>query len=390
MPHYMRLGELPPKHHIKLARDPAKSFQGEGFAYEHVITTAGFDSAYTSLYHLRPPTRIKEVTALGECSLEKVSKLPLQHHHLRSAKMPRTGDPIRGRVPLLFNEHVTCSRSRPSEKQSELYRNGGADEIIFVFAGKGVVETVLGKLSYCAGDYIVIPSNITYRIVPENVANEDYLVLETPGNVRIPKHYRNPEGQIAMGAPYCERDIHGPSELLTIDRDEPTPVLVKDGARWTRMTLAHHPFDVLGWDGYAYPFTFNAEDFQPLTGTVHLPPPVHQTFECTGFVVCTFAPRYLDHHPQAIKVPYSHSNVDADEVLFYVRGEFGSRKGIEPGSFSWHPRGLPHGPHPGTILKSMSATRTEELAVMFDTEKPLFLTPQALALDDPQYPLSWM
>jgi homogentisate 1,2-dioxygenase len=193
-----------------------------------------------------------------------------------------------------------------------------------------------------------------------------------------------------MGAPYSERDLHAPSELLTIDKEEDVDVLVKDGPRFTRVTLAHHPFDAVGWDGYLYPFTFNAQDFEPITGTVHQPPPIHQTFEIRGYVVCTFAPRFLDTHPEAVKIPWVHDNVEADEVLFYVRGNFGSRRGIESGSITLHPRGIPHGPHPGTIMASKNATRTEELAVMFDTQHTLELTEESLALDDPKYPQSWL
>jgi len=193
-----------------------------------------------------------------------------------------------------------------------------------------------------------------------------------------------------VGAPYSERDLHGPTELLTIDKEEDVEILVKDGPRWTCVTNAQHPFDVVGWDGYVYPFTFNAQDFEPITGTVHQPPPIHQTFEIRGYVVCTFAPRFLDTHPEAVKIPWVHDNVEADEVLFYVRGNFGSRRGIEPASITLHPRGIPHGPHPGTIMASKNATRTEELAVMFDTQHTLELTEEALALDDEKYPLSWL
>ncbi|MCZ7646992.1 MAG: homogentisate 1,2-dioxygenase [Planctomycetota bacterium] len=285
---------------------------------------------------------------------------------------------------------MVCHRCRPAEAQPVLFRNASADEIVFVAEGGGTFESVFGKQPYRSGDYIVIPRTVTYRLVPDDPKREDYLILECAGDVRIPKRYLNPDGQLMMGAPYAERDLHGPVELLTIDKEEPTPILIKDGARLSRYTMAHHPFDVAGWDGLLYPYTFNVDDFEPITGTVHQPPPVHQTFEIPGFVVCTFAPRYLDHHPEAIKVPYAHSNVEADEVLFYVRGNFGSRKGIERYSLTLHPRGIPHGPHPGTILASMKADRTDELAVMFDTERPLFATPQALGMDDPSYPYSWL
>jgi homogentisate 1,2-dioxygenase len=290
----------------------------------------------------------------------------------------------------MFNSDVTCYRCRPAENQSSLYRNGAADEVLYIFHGGGVLESAYGLLNYREGDYIVIPRGTTYRMVPNNIADEDHLILEAEGAVRVPPKYLNRDGQIKLGAPYSERDLYGPRELLTIDKEEDTEILVKDGDRLTRYVMANHPFDAIGWDGFIYPYTFNVDDFEPITGTVHQPPPVQQTFEAKGFVICTFAPRYLDHHPRAIKVPYVHSNVEADEVLFYVRGNFGSRKGIESGSLSLHPRGIPHGPHPGTIMKSMNETRTEELAVMFDTDQPLKLTPQALVLDDPKYPFSWM
>ena len=214
--------------------------------------------------------------------------------------------------------------------------------------------------------------------------------IEAANNVVIPPRYLNPDGQLRLGAPFSERDLHGPREPLVIDREEDATVLIKDGTRLTRYTLAQHPFDVVGWDGMVYPFTFNADDFEPITGTIHQPPPMHQTFEATGFVLCTFAPRLLDTHPEAIKVPYAHSNVQADEVLYYVRGQFGSRRGVEEASFTLHPRGIPHGPHPGTIVASRPMTRTDELAVMVDTVQPLRLTRQAMEMDDPNYPYSWL
>jgi homogentisate 1,2-dioxygenase len=216
------------------------------------------------------------------------------------------------------------------------------------------------------------------------------LVIEGAGTISIPSRYLNPDGQLKMGAPFCERDLHGPRAIGVIDEEKETSVLIKDGRRLTRYTLASHPFDVVGWDGMLYPYTFNSLDFEPITGRVHQPPPVHQTFEAPGFVVCTFAPRMLDFDPEAIKVPFAHSNVQSDEVLYYVRGRFGSRRGVEEGSFTLHPRGIPHGPHPGTIMASRDARSTDELAVMVDTFAPLQLARQAHLLDDPSYPLSWI
>ncbi|HKI37797.1 MAG TPA: homogentisate 1,2-dioxygenase, partial [Gemmataceae bacterium] len=254
----------------------------------------------------------------------------------------------------------------------------------------GRLETMFGVLTFKPFDYVVIPRCTTYRIEFDAATPPDLLVIESAGNVVIPPRYLNLDGQLRLGAPYYERDLHGPTETLVIDREADTPVLIKDGSRLTRYVLANHPFDVAGWDGMVYPYTFNADDFEPITGTVHQPPPVHQTFEAPGFVVCTFAPRLLDTHPEAIKVPYAHSNVQADEVLYYVRGRFGSRRGVEEASITLHPRGIPHGPHPGTIVASRPVTRTDELAVMVDTIRPLLLTRQAMEMDDPAYPYSWL
>ncbi len=347
MPFYQRLGQIPRKHHIWFHRNgAAPTFKNEGIAYEHVITTEGFNEAFSIMYHLRPPTRVRSVKLLKCEELKKAADSPLRHHHLRTANIARKGDLYSGRIPILFNQDMTAWRARPEKPYGKFqyYKNGGADEIIFVFKGGGTVETMFGKQRYRAEDYIVIPRGITYRLVPDKVEEEDYLILESTGPVRIPKRYMNGEGQIKMGSPYSERDFHGPSELNTVD----------------------------------------------ITGTVHQPPPIHQTFEIRGYVVCTFAPRLLDTHPEAVKIPWVHDNVEADEVLFYVRGNFGSRRGIEPASITLHPRGIPHGPHPGTIMASKNAQRTEELAVMFDTQHTLELTEAAVALDDEKYPLSWL
>ncbi|MFO0965912.1 MAG: homogentisate 1,2-dioxygenase [Gemmataceae bacterium] len=256
--------------------------------------------------------------------------------------------------------------------------------------GKGTLHTQYGPLEFDPYDYVVIPRCTTYRLDFDPEIQPDLLVIESTGYLTVPPRYLNPEGQLRLGAPYYERDFHGPSDVLALDEERDIPVLVKHGSKLTRYIMASHPFDVVGWDGFVYPFTFNADDFEPVTGKVHQPPPVQQTFEAPGFVVCTFAPRMLDYHPQAIKVPYAHSNVQADEVLYYVRGRFGSRRGVEESSFTLHPRGIPHGPHPGTIVASRDMTATDELAVMVDTEKPLHLTRAALTMDDPKYPFSWL
>lgn len=389
MPFYYRLGKLPAKRHTRFPND-SNGFRDEGIYYEHVITTEGFARAYSIQYHLRPPTRNVRVERLPDLVLTAVEDQPLRQHHFRSGELPRQGDPISGRVPFMFNQDLVAWRCRPSQSQRTLFRNAAADEVVYVHQGSGYVLSPFGRLNYRRGDYIVIPRTTTYQIVPDDVGSEDYLVLECTGPVRLPPNYLNADGQLKLGSPYYERDFHPPSELVTIDEEQETEVVIKDGPRLTRVVYAHHPCDVVGWDGFVYPYTFNAWDFEPLTGTVHLPPPVQQTFECRGFVICTFAPRYLDHHPEAIKVPYAHSNVEADEVLFYSDGQFSSRRGVGLGSMTLHPGGIPHGPHPGTILRSMDEVRTEEMAVMFDTMHKLHLTPQAMEWDDPQYPYSWL
>ena len=385
---YLSLGSIPKKRHTAHRTSPG--YRNEGLHYEEVVSTQGFSRAYSIVYHMRPPTRVKKVESAGTILVERVDQPALRHHHLKTAAIPAKGDPITGRVPMFTNNDVTLWRCRPNQPQAEFYRNAVADEIVFVHKGSGKLTTHFGVLPFKQFDYVVIPRCTTYQLIFD-AGSPDLLVIESTGTIDFPRRYMNPDGQLKLGAPYCERDLHGPAELRTIDRDEESPILIKDGSRLTRYTLAHHPFDVVGWDGCVYPFTFNANDFEPITGTVHQPPPIHQTFESvSGFVVCTFAPRMLDAHPDAIKVPYAHSNVESDEVLYYVRGKFGSRRGVEESSFTLHPHGIPHGPHPGTIVASKDVKWTDELAVMVDTFRPLFLTKQAMGLDDVNYPMSWL
>ena len=389
MPRYMKLGSLPPKRHVKHAREGSDSFLGEALYYEHITTLAGFEDAYSISYHLRPPTRIK---GLGSSTtVAQNSEQPsIEPRHILSQQLKRQGETILGRVPLLANQDLTISRVRPAEQQHDLYKNAHAAELIFVASGSGVLESMFGRQSYKQFDYIVIPQGTCYRLVSDAIDQEEHLIIETASLIQLPQRYLNPQGQLKLGAPFYERDFHGPQELMCIDQDEDCLVLCKQGAEIQAVTMAHHPFDVCGWDGFVYPYTINALDFEPITGSVHQPPPVHQFFEAAGFVVCTFVPRYLDLHPDAVKVPFAHSNVMMDEVLYYVDGSFSSRKGIDQGSMTLHPRGLTHGPHPGTLLASEDQTRAEELAVMIDTKNPLGLCPAATDLLDPHYAQSWM
>jgi len=388
MPPYQRLGSIPRKRHIAHPQQPG--FKNEGIFYEEVVTTAGFTRAYSIVYHLRPPTRVTRLEPAGTIPADFGDQPTLRHHLVKTRTMPRTGDPIAGRVVLFGNDDVTLARCRPEQPQQELFRNADADELVFVHSGRGLLQTMFGPLPFREFDYVVIPRCTTYRLDFEPGSEPDLLVIEASGSLTIPARYLNADGQLKLGSPYSERDFHGPRELGLVDLDQETCVLIKDKRRLTRYTLASHPFDVVGWDGMVYPYTFNADDFEPITGRVHQPPPVHQTFDAPGFVVCTFAPRMLDTDPEAIKVPFAHSNVQADEVLYYVRGRFGSRRGVEEASFTLHPRGIPHGPHPGTIAASKDARSTDELAVMVDTVRPLQLTRRAMQQDDPSYPLSWV
>jgi homogentisate 1,2-dioxygenase len=389
MPQYLQRGSIPPKRHTIHTNVPGH--RQEGIFYEEVITTQGFSRAYSIVYHLRPPTRVLRIEAAGKTPIVKADTSTLRHVHLKTSGMVRAGDPITGRVPLMFNSDVVLSRCRPSRQQEDLYRNARADEILFIQQGTGRLVSMFGILPFRPMDYIVIPKCTTYRIEFDAAdSSSDMLVIEAFGDIGFPPRYLNPDGQFRLGAPFCERDLHGPNELGTQDSEGEFALRIKDGEDWTRYVMAHDPFDAVGWDGMVYPYTFNADDFEPITGTIHQPPPIHQTFQASGFVVCTFAPRMLDTHPQAIKVPYAHSNVESDEVLYYVRGQFGSRRGVEIGSLTLHPHGIPHGPHPGTIVASRNMTQTDELAVMVDTFRPLQIAAAAVPFDDPNYPFSWL
>jgi homogentisate 1,2-dioxygenase len=388
MPHYLQRGTLPPKRHTELARAPG--FLGEGICYEEVVSTEGFSRAYSTLYHLRPATRVRGIEPLPDLPPLAAAEVPLRHVHLKTGGMGRAGDLVDGRVPMFFNAEVTIARCRPAGQQRELYRNAQDDEVLFVHQGSGRLESMFGTLPFRPLDYVVIPKCTTYRVEFDDPAAADLLVIEAHGTIRFPTRYRNHDGQLRLGAPFCERDIRGPGDLRTVDTEGPHAILVRDGRRLVRYEMAHHPFDVVGWDGMVYPFAFNAEDFEPITGRIHQPPPIHQTFEGPGFVICTFAPRMLDTDPRAVKVPYIHSNVESDELLYYVRGQFGSRRGVDVGSFTLHPHGIPHGPHPGTIVASRAATRTDELAVMIDTFRPLHVARPGFAFDQPDYPFSWL
>jgi homogentisate 1,2-dioxygenase len=381
---YHRMGKIPHKRHTAF-RNP------EGGLYpEHLMGNLGFSGIKSLLYTLRQPTRLSRIEHLGELRPEAEPDESLRLRHFRTHRLSAPGPSVvLNRIPLLFNEDVALSLARPSLDDPFFYRNGQADEVVFVTEGEGVLESQMGELDYRKGDYLVIPKGIIHRFRLGG-KNNIFLIFESRGYVRTPARYRNMHGQLLEHSPFCERDIRPPSLLTPRDEEGEFPVVVKSRNSLLRMILTHHPFDTVGWDGYYYPWAFNIADFEPITGRIHQPPPVHQTFEGDGFVICSFVPRLFDYHPEAIPVPYNHSNIGSDEVLYYCSEEFMSRKGIEYGSISLHPDGMPHGPHPGRTEASIGLKETREIAVMLDTFKPLHVAKTVLECEDTGYQTSWL
>jgi homogentisate 1,2-dioxygenase len=383
MPIYHTLGRVPRKRHIVFPRPDG------GLHAEELIGNKGFEGPASLLYHLRHPTPVRSIRVAKTFDWRADEDPAFRHRHFRTAQLPAGGSIVEDRVPILFNSDVAMAVAQPTREDEGFYRNAQGDEIVFLSEGAGVLETPLGRLAFGRGDYLVIPRGILhrYRFTQHPVRA---LVIESRGYVRTPKRYRNEHGQLTENAPFSERDIRRPQELETIDRKEDVRLLVKKGNRLVELILDHHPFDVAGWDGYYYPWAFNIDDFEPRVGRVHLPPPVHQTFEGDGFVVCSFCPRPFDFDPQAVPAPYAHSNVMSDEVLYYTSSEFMSRKGIEYGSVTLHPDGVPHGPHPGRTEASIGQKETKELAVMLDTFRPLRVSREAVVIEDQEYYRSWV
>ena len=383
MSYYFALGHVPHKRHTQF-RQPDGSLY-----HEELMGTQGFTGDKSLLYHLRRPTAVERIDSGCPVAIPFAEEGPIRHQLLRTSQFPSTGDAVSGRVPLLANSDLCISIARPDQAMPYWYRYAHGDEVIFVHEGTGLFESQFGNIHYGPGDYLVIPTGVVWRIVPDNAEQRLLVVESAGGHVRPPKRYLNEHGQFLESAPYSERDIRPPEGLVTHDEEGEFEVRVKARNYIGRYIYRHHPLDVVGWDGHLWPFAFNIADFEPITGRVHQPPPVHQTFDGPGFVLCSFVPRLFDYHPQSIPAPYNHSNVDSDEVIYYVKGDFMSRKGVEPGAFTVHPNGIPHGPHPGMYEGSIGKTRTDELAVMVDTFRPLRLTTHAAAASDERYPFTW-
>jgi homogentisate 1,2-dioxygenase len=379
---YLSLGDVPPKRHAQTRRD-GKLLTEEVLGYE------GFSGNESILYHLNSPCRIADVGPFVPNRRDEW--IPDAHVHRLADANPVAagGDPISGREIVMFNSDLEVSVCKPTEPMEGFHRNGEGDEVVYVHRGSGKLRTVFGPVAFRERDYVVIPRGTTYRFEATPGEEQFWLVFHTPGEIETPSRYRNRYGQLLEHAPYSQRDFHGPIQPETHDEHGSfkLTVRVRDGVQ--EYTLDRHPFDVTGWDGYVYPYTFNADDFEPRAGRFHLPPPAHQTFQGQNFVICTFAPRMLDWDETAVPIPYHHSNIQSEEVMFYADGDYAARKGVEVGCMTLHPSGLPHGPQPGTVEKALGAKQTNELAVMWDTFKPLKLTTLWQSVDNPAYAYSW-
>ncbi len=383
MPIYHSLGQIPAKRHT-VFRKP----NGALYA-EELVSTEGFSSMYSLVYHTHPPTIVKELGTPYSVEPKIAREKHLKHTSLLGFNIKPEKDYLESRKIVLVNSDLQISLAAPMESMTTyFYKNSQADEVLFIHKGSGTLKTGFGKIYFKYGDYIVVPRGTIYQIEFNDTDNRLF-IIESFSPIHFPKRYQNKYGQLMEHSPFCERDIVRPSDLETFDEAGDFKVLIKKQGLIYPYTYGTHPFDFIGWDGYHYPWAFSIHNFEPITGRVHQPPPVHQTFEAHNFVICSFVPRKYDYHPQAIPAPYNHSNVDSDEVLYYVDGDFMSRKSVVQGQITLHPGGIPHGPHPGTVEKSIGKEKTEELAVMIDPFKPLMLTEDAIAIEDESYHKSW-
>jgi len=384
MPFYQQLGDIPNKRHVQFRKKDG------GLYREQVFGTAGFAGITSILYHYNNPTMVKEVLGSVDVRPKIAVECKLHSRKLEGFNVLPGKDYLDSRVPIMFNSDLTIELASPPKIEEEVfYKNSDQAETIFVHHGSGVLETMFGNIVFGMGDYLVIPKGIIYRFKFNSNENRLFIVAST-APVFTPKRYRNNFGQLLEHSPYCERDFRTPSELVVHEGLGDYLVKIKKNGLIHDYIYAAHPFDVVGWDGFLFPYAFNIKDFEPITGRIHLPPPTHQTFEAAGFVICSFVPRLYDYHPDSIPAPYNHSNIDSDELLYYVDGDFMSRVGVKPGQLTLHPAGIVHGPHPGTIEQSIGKKETPETAVMVDTFKPLHLTQQALDLEYPDYYKSWV
>jgi len=384
MPIYHKLGEIPRKRHTQFRKPNGDLY------YEQLFGTVGFDGMSTNMYHEQRPTQVKEIRKKYSVAPKIANANNIQSYKLRGFEVAPQDDFLESRKIVLTNSdcHIVLAAPRRSTTDY-FYKNTDSDEVIFIHKGTGKLRTMLGNLDFSYGDYLVVPRGMIYKIDFDTEDNRLFIV-ESHRPVYTPKQYRNWFGQLLEHSPFCERDIRRPEELETNNEKGEFIIKIKKKDEIFEMVYASHPFDVVGYDGYNYPYAFSIHDFEPITGRIHLPPPIHQTFETDTFVICSFVPRLYDYHPLAIPAPYNHSNIDADEVLYYVDGDFMSRNDVKPGNISLHPAGIPHGPHPGAAERSIGKKETLELAVMVDTFKPLMVTEEAMKIADDTYYQSWL
>jgi homogentisate 1,2-dioxygenase len=383
MPHYHTLGSIPHKRHTQFRKPDGKLYA------EELFSTEGFSNDYSLSYHTHPPTDIIATDDHYDVTPVIAEEKMLKHRSFEGFKVQPKGDFLASRKSILVNNDCHIVLAAPELGMTDyFYKNADADELIFIHEGSGVLKTMYGNIEFAYGDYLIIPRGTIYQVEFKDTKNRLFIV-ESFSPIRYPKKYLSKYGQLLEHSPYCERDIRTPHELITIDQKGDFIIRTKKKGRMYGIHYGHHPFDVIGWDGYCYPFAFSIHDFEPITGRVHQPPPVHQTFEGNNYVVCSFVPRLFDYHPQSIPAPYNHSNIDSDELIYYVDGDFMSRKNVTRGMITLHPGGIPHGPHPGAVEKSIGAKETKELAVMVDTFHPLQLTLDALEIENPNYTMSW-
>lgn len=383
MPHYHMLGSIPAKRHTQFRKPDGTLYS------EQLVSTEGFSDLYSLTYHLYPPTMVKAIDSPITVKPEIAVQNNMQHRSFQGFNIRPHADYIKSRVPVLVNNDLYISLAAPGGGANDyFFKNSQAAEMIFIHEGSGILHSMYGSLPFSYGDHLIIPRGVIYKLEFES-DNNRLLIVESFSHIRIPKKYLNKYGQLEEHSPYCERDIRKPSSLVTHDETGDFLVMIKKDDQIFPYHYSTHPFDLIGWDGYLYPYALSIHDFEPITGRIHQPPPVHQSFEAHNFVTCAFVPRIYDYHPLSIPVPYNHSNVDSDEVLYYVDGDFMSRKHVDRGQITLHPIGIPHGPHPGTVEKSLGARETKELAVMIDTFRPLWLTKQAMAIEEPDYYKSW-
>lgn len=384
MPRYHKLGKIPHKRHTTFRKEDGSLY------HEQLFGTVGFDGMSALMYHVHPPTMVKEVQDSYSVAPEVAVDKNMKSLSLNGFQVPQKDDYLDSRVCVLMNNDCQIQLSAPKKSLTEyFYKNADSDEVIFIHRGTGKLRTMLGNIPFSYGDYLVVPRGMIYQIEFDTEDNRLFIV-ESKSPIYTPKRYRNWFGQHLEHSPFCERDMRPPEELETHDEMGDFTVKVKKEDYMHVYTYASHPFDIVGWDGYNFPYAFSIHDFEPITGRVHLPPPIHQTFECAGFVICSFVPRLYDYHPEAIPAPYNHSNIDSDEVLYYVDGDFMSRNNIQKGQITLHPAGIPHGPHPGAYERSIGQKDTEELAVMVDTFAPLKVTKAALEINIDDYYQSWI